>query len=747
MAGNSEITSLTSFANEACDQVAIRGEHSAMPAEFYTDDKNVTDIKEYFTRPKLIDKYVYDNVTRGVMGIVPVTNIALQQSLSNFNRVRGAFGWRGTVCYRIQSISNPFQAGRVKLAFQPLILDAITTIRTDALTPVSQLPGVEMDICETTSAVLKIPFIFPNNYFTVESSGESLGRLALFAMMPATLGVGATAPSITLWQWIEDFELIGATAPSVVPQAGKFKKLPSVAEEAEIPGNLSNVLSAGSKLMSWIGPRVPLISAFSGPTSWMLREAGKIAASYGWAKPLAVTPPGKMINTYNTYQFNSDGPDSSYNLAAFSDNAVSPYVGFAGTDVDEMAIDYIKSVSTAFGIGTVSATDAPSDYLFTCQCCPEALFFNPNSRHTSTINNALGAAYWPTSVSGLSNCFELYRGGLKFKIKIAKTKFHTGRLIVGFIPRPPQITPDIRVPEDPADMQFKSIIWDLREGNELEFDCPFICPLTYLDVRELYGTFFIAVLDPLAGPDTVSQSVPFIVEVCGMPDLEFAKPKSLQRVLAPTNTQFVFQAGNFEPTNTSPNGVAEFAIGEKLNSIKQLISRANLVNTFTSGQHSISLRPSRARFTPGPSMPTGLADVDRTYINYFQGFYALARGGHHVDVVPVGNDMCITAHLIDDKGIENQPLISEGRTALHVKVPYYNNRTRHTVGGNNGGENIQFVRVLLSGTPQTTVGVVYRRAAEDYQLGYYVGAPPLVNEYVVSPTSQVATSVLSTLRS
>jgi len=716
--------------------------------EHYVDEKTVMDIREYFSRPKLIDTVTYNQSSRGVMSTYSNTNNNLNSGLTNFQRVFGSFGWRGTVCFRIQAISNPFQAGRVRLALDPCIGDSNSWPRGTAITPVSQLPGVEMDICESTSSILKIPFVHPLNYFTVSTTagagGTDIGLVTLFAMTPIALGSGGIAPSIAVWRWVEDFELIGACPGNlnVQPQAGRFQrnKLDTAAMEQDaIPGNVSNVLAAGAKFATWLGTKVPLISSYSGTTSWMLRETAKVAASLGWSKPLVTTPLNKMLNTYNTYQFNSDGTDGGNGVGMFSDNAVAPLPGFAGTDVDEMSFDYIKSTFAAIAQPSLSTTDTSSTIIYQCALRPRDLYFQPGAENVG-ITVTSGLSYWPSPVCALQNVFEKYRGGLKFRIKISKTKFHTGRLVVGFIPNFPNNNNKPLIPTNVLDMQYKSVVWDLREGNVLEFECPFICPFAYLDADYYYGNFIVAVIEPLAGPPTVAQTVPFIVEVAGMEDLEFAIPVTAVNSIANLNPDFFAQAGQFQPYATEKDKtVAMYAIGEKINSVKQMISRACLDYTQVG---SGSYQPNLELNFPGVVPPTGLpktaiTGIDSSFLNYFLGWFRFSRGGFMVDVIPVGNDIALTATRFNPTDCTSVPVITEGRTALHIKYPYYNNFSRNLVAaqtpyGVSEKANL-FFSVPAGSTESSTL--IYKRAADDYQLGYFVGAPPLIQRF--SPLGEV----------
>lgn len=741
---NEEVTELTGFLNEACDQVSIRATGTATIPEQYKDVTMVQNVADYFSRPILFSSPTYSNAARGPINNYILTNTTIQTALYNFSRVKGAFGWRATLCFRLQCISNPFQAGILRLAFSPLqgnLPNASTIERTVGITPVSQLPGVELDLAESTSAVLKIPFIHPLNYFSVVAplttpTPETFGTLSLYAYTPVALGAGASNPTLALWLWLEDFELVSATAAEFVTQSGipsKKGKAASSKEADVIPGNLSNVLAAGAKFVSWAGSRIPVISSYAGPTSWFMRQASHIAASYGWSRPLTVLANNKMINTNNVYQNNSDGPDPSFNLGLFSDNAVAPMSGFAGSALDEMSFDYIKSVYSAITVGTLVTTDTVGLIKKSIQVTPSACWFQTGTcRSLNAVfpNGNSGKSFWPSTIFAMGNSFQYWRGGLKFRVKIAKTKFHTGRLVIGFMPYNTRASTTLNVvPTNPNNMQFKSIVWDLRESNTVEFECPFTAPISYLTFAQHCGTFFISVLDPLDGPTTVAQTVPYVVEVCGMDDFEVATPVQPVWPLSPQDTTYLAQSGMSDLTRTAPEHTPSlYCIGEKINSVKQMISRAGIFHIFTaSGSKVVEPLFNQPFWVPTSAAPTAIDQIDSTAFNYWQSFYKFSRGGYHIHVVPSGTDCLLGAQLSANNTISGGSLITEMHTALHVKVPYYNQRSRDVVGdaiGNFGPSNLALV-TFSKKAGSGTEAVVYYRAAEDFQLGYFVGAPPL----------------------
>jgi len=797
VAANSDMTALTNFVNEACDQVSIRSIGSVRLDEQYLDVSNVNEVKDYFIRPKLLNTIPYTATTRGSIATYDVSAATASLNLYNFSRIAGTYGWRATFCFRLQAVANPFQAGIIRMAFSPFegAQNEMPT-RLGSITAISQLPGVELDLAQNTSVVLKIPFIHADNYFTFVSPNgyiQSLGNLGVFAYTPITIAAGTDTPVLALWHWLEDFELISATSNNIVVP-GLFKdgestvsyaKLPPIVEEfaplvedkpaisfvpevletqmgklgasssesTAIPGNVSNVLAAGSNLVRWAANKIPMISSYAGPTSWFLREASKIAASYGWSRPIHVSPLTKMYATSQAYQNNSDAPDPSFNLGLCSENSIAPLPGFAGTDVDEMSIRYITSIYAAVSVATLSTTDAIGSYIKAIELSPGTMFFQTSTlMAASTIGGITpGLSIRPSGLFALGNCFQLYRGGMKFRIKIAKTKFHTGRLILGFTPYRFDLT-NLTRPLDPTNMQFKSVIWDLRESNVMDFECPFVSPLSYLARAESFGTFFIAVLEPLRGPTTVSQSVPMVIEVAGSDDFEFASPTTPYLPPTPRVSAYFAESGDMTVFNKPPSQEPSLlCVGEKVNSIKQVLARASpLLVANASG--TFTFQPDR-HYPVWTNVSLGyLGNVVSTYYNYFMTFYGLYRGGYHYHVVANGEVLATAARVSGNPSfIDSHVQMGTFDSSMHVKMPYYNKRSRAIITGPSGQYPVDNGMSLFV-TRRTVVNpraFVTFRPAEDFQLGYYCGPPGLAIPSPLSdfnPANTLFQSLMATAR-
>jgi hypothetical protein len=249
-----------------------------------------------------------------------------------------------------------------------------------------------------------------------------------------------------------------------------------------------------------------------------------------------------------------------------------------------------------------------------------------------------------------------------------------------------------------------------------------------------FGSFFISVLEPLVGPDTVSTVAPFIVEVAGMSDLEFAVPDSVRLQLAPPETLYLAQSGSFQPFASDTNDqAAQYCIGERLNSVKQLISKAvpasYLVGQDTDVFDDDFVYP---KFLPNAATPTSIGNVRNDYTNYFLPLYAFKRGGFCLDIVPVRTDVTVSAYpYVGNAIIDGLPVLTESNTALHVKMPYYDvrSRTTTTLSRFTTLRNV-FVKCKNDANSQARSAIVYKRAADDYQLGFFICAYPLTRPFL-----------------
>jgi len=333
--------------------------------------------------------------------------------------------------------------------------------------------------------------------------------------------------------------------------------------------------------------------------------------------------------------------------------------------------------------------------------------------------------------------FGRYRGSFKFRIKMSKTKMHTGRVLIGYMPADyfdGQVATQTAVPTDFTAYNFKSAIWDLREGNVFDFECPFMSQYSWLPTNIAYGTFFMYVIEPLAGPPSVATSVPFVVEVAGCSDLEYSVPADNKWFPAPySGTTIVSQMGEGLLGSSTSQKHSLLCVGDRIRSVKQLLNVAcPFTQVSTTGAIASTVVVPWYRFNPTSWSGSAPQDNSNPYTQYITAAYAMGRGGTMVDAVVFGNyiqDVVFTAATTPNRattpGSCNLPVPIENGQA-HFKFPYYSMTPRSWTIPDSTFDPRYVVSVNVGVTAGETPNIIFFiRAADDAQLGYWLGPPPL----------------------
>jgi len=136
----------------------------------------------------------------------------------------------------------------------------------------------------------------------------------------------------------------------------------------------------------------------------------------------------------------------------------------------------------------------------------------------------------------VQNCFSMWRGSINYIFTVPATKYHKGRLRFTFVPGYRGTT----LAGVDVGKCYSSIL-DIQESNVIHLNVPYISTADWMyadfesnfpqsgiypDESSVTGTLFLQVLNPLVAPDTVSNLVDIVVEVCAGPDMRRAVPRS-----------------------------------------------------------------------------------------------------------------------------------------------------------------------------------------------------------------------------
>lgn len=767
----------------------------------YDKDMNneLGDVRRILARPKYYNKVALDNgkFSDFVTLDSEFYNLVFQVK----DRFSGALGFRATTCFRLVLAAPPQVGGLIRCWYNPLDVNGTVenpfnyaytnndhTWRGLDFTAFSQLPGAEMNFEDSTALDFKIPFTSFMSFMPLSDSIDFnpvwLGTFGFTDLLPIRYGIGTTEPTITVYTWLEDIEVIGSINPTlsvIQPQAGE-------PEDVEPDGPLSGPLYKTSKVASLISSHVPSVSSLATPLAWASRLASHAVSAFGYSKPIDNSKTLRQWDTSISFQNNADGPDPCFSMGLLQDNSVKTTNRIGGTDIDEMSIAYLMSKPSA--IARFVIEPATTGRVFSLPLSPHAMYRSTSTDSTVVptlpldvplfyrqANLKPGDIVTPSIPFWLGMLFKKYRGTYKFTVKCNKTRFHGGRLMLVY-------TPSVKTDDDnkilvpgtedlvgtfDLSQYANSKLWDLRESNTCEFECPWISPTEYLQSFVPYGTFSIHVVDNVTMPDTVFQGLDFMVEVCG-DGFDFEHPELNRFFVNPyddyrsADTRYAIQSQSDDPS--------ELCIGERITSLKQLISRAEY---YPAGGFRVRF-PSNA-FARGAIVPSWYkttmtmgqdanGDLIGSYlvknIPYITSAFAFARGGTCFESYGPPGDIYVKQEFVGNANANSQfatgsTLMDYGARTIKIKEPFYSDTIK--IPTNPMEEDVVISGVVRYKPPVTLKSLpktrfyfneyakrfITIRAADDAQLGFFIGAPRLMYSGIPGPIDETTPNPITSI--
>lgn len=605
----------------------------------------VSSIISFLEKPRVYETgsfTINDTVGTFAASVIPrdlLNNTLFKAKLANI------YSMKADIRIRITLNATPFQQGRYMLCWIPTggssnignVSSAWLTQHTYTKTQRTQLPRVEFDLACDTEATLLIPHVSCMSHFLTSTIGtartiSNLGYIQMFPYVPLSVPEGSSTCGYTIWASFENIQLAGV----VIAQSGLDVYPQSPIDREQRAGNIgpiSKQLSNISKSAT-ILTGVPLLSAFASPVAWAANLASKVANVYGWSRPSVISPAQRMQQTPFAYLKNIDQPDMAVPLSIKADNQIELLPGFSGTDVDEMSIDFLKRIP-AYLRESQWTTSATAGTLI------DQLVMSPSNYFTSTVSGTANL-YNYTPVCMLANYFSLWRGSIKITIKLVKTNFHSGRLMIVFNPREAigGVSP-IPTTFDNSQGAYREII-DIRESNEISLLIPFVQIAPWLitdntNSEQFSGLLDIIVLDPLVAPTMVTSYITLLYEVSGGEDMEFAIPKNYQFNMAlPVAPQAGGDPCQTVDTSIGGTGIkpktdafSRSCIGEDINSLRFLLKNPSpLFNKFDANTgYYTAILPYSFSATLCTASGSTESYSGRAFYDMCCGMYALSRGG------------------------------------------------------------------------------------------------------------------------
>jgi len=453
----------------------------------------------YATAPNLVDKLNYFTFLRAKLNVRLVFN------------------------------ATPFQQGRYWMCYSPYDTQS-NRGHTGYAQNLTGYPGVEIDLATGQPAELSVPFMCPMSHFRLTDGEGRFGKIIIAPIVELHSGVTPDTVPFTVFAWFSDVDLVFPTKDVVDTLEAQMGD-----EEAKQAGPLE-VISGGVASIAEVASSVPMLSAVATPVGWIARAVQGAAAMLGLNKETSKAARTHVVNEPGQGYTHADGLDDSTVVGLQQDTGLATNFDVFGLEKDEMAIENIKSKMCAVrGVAQVqlipwTTADLPHSQIFSWQnspsCCQE-------------IGSGIIA---PTTLNYLASMFQFWRGGIKYRVTVAKTAFHTGRLRISYVPaKNGVVTPNT----DEVESCYNWIL-DLSKTSELSFEVPYAnnvpwCKMAFLQEGDSgwnnenrTGTLLFEVLTPLKPASTaVSDQVQLTLWHAGGEDMAFAVPQFGQ--LYPTN--------------------------------------------------------------------------------------------------------------------------------------------------------------------------------------------------------------------
>lgn len=555
---------------------------------------NDVEISKYLSRPIVLARGSITNASTLLTSFTTpedlVTNIIYAPKL------KGYLGFRATLVLRFQVNANPFQQGRIIISFHPELQHKQYSFNN--VYDFVQLPHVELDLSTETEAVFRIPHVSTVPYFNLVTRTGGVGVVKVTMYGAFATGTGTASCSYVCWGHFEDIEMNMPQAQMnsdcfVAQMGGKT----SVSKQEQLSkGPIAIGLGKVSQSASILSG-IPLLSSIAAPVSWITSILANAANVWGFSKPLNVNTITRMNVLDGGYDPNVDGEENARSLAFFSNPGITIDPNFFNSTKDEMSLSYLLSKRGYLNRFIWGTSSSSGDQLYD-------LTLTPRFMYGGATNSSFVSA--PTPVCYLSHMFSYYKGDLVFRLIFVKTKYHSGRIMISFMPGSVNGVSSAFTFDQTSSL-LRDIV-DIRDCTEYSFRVPYMSSTGYTSTLDPYGRMIIHILDPLVVPATCSPNLEVIVEVSAAENFELATPAGqymapicdLNLDYLPTaqmNPECFAENGIGGSISSNSGHVSQYCIGEQIMSTKQLILRTCAVRDWYAGTQTT---PERILITYDP---------------------------------------------------------------------------------------------------------------------------------------------------
>lgn len=582
------------------------------------EDSMLHDVHAILQRPTIVFESSFDTLSP-----LPELNFPesiLDNSVNIVEKLNRFTYFRANIKVRVVFNATPFQQGRYWMFFSPFDSEC-NRPQTGHISNQTGYPGVEIDLASGAPVEVKIPYCAPLSHYDLVNGFSTMGTLKMVELNQIQDGVSPASPAYyTVYAWFEDIEL-AMPNPVKILQAQVGEE-----QQATMGPPISGTANAVSVVARTLANGVPSLAPVLKPVEWVSRAVAGVASTMGYNKPVTLEKNCLITNVPAKGFTNCDGIDTSTKLAAMPDNSLTTEKGLFSTEVDEMDMSYVTSKSCVMEkdiTWNINQSKGTQIYFWPVM---------PGCTETGNASDRIPA----TITAYVASMFSLWRGSLKYRITVAKTGFHTGRLRLTYFPGDSLL----RTAETDVQSAYNWIL-DLSVSSEFEIEIPYIANVpwkrvivdnpgsnAWRDIKHYPGCLQLTVLNQLRrSSDSVADNCPVNIWISGGDDLSFAIPDFGGYVVQTNPTPVPFEESEFpvldaQVFNLTSSGTShdeqmsnnamtmfpkslmdktsaeQLTIGEKIMNLRQLIKRFTITATGNKFPY-VSLNTGRYCF-PGP---------------------------------------------------------------------------------------------------------------------------------------------------
>lgn len=515
-----------------------------------------TSLQKFLSRPTLIDTRTWTTAT--LVGDLGSAIEPWYQFLNNSvitNKIKNYAFLRAKLCIKVVVNATPFHFGLLRVHYEPSVNVAgtgfrRTKIRTNTVStnpyviPYSQLPGTWVYPADNSGGEIHVPFFKHGNWAVLTSASDvkSLGILNYYVAAPLAVASssGSTSITISTFAWLEDVELSGSTAQLTLQSKDEYDGIVSAPASAiaKISRSLENV---------------PLIGKFARATTIGANAVANVASIFGFTNIPNISTVNAVVPTTTPHLASSEisTPVQKLTLDPKQELSIDPALHGLKAD-DELCIKSIVERESTLTLTSWSTADAVGTVIFNANPSP-MLFGRVEILDGALARKAHRVYHTPMSYVGM--LFQHWRGDIIFDFDIVCTKFHKGRLKIGWDPLGSGGTTALN------ENEVYTTIIDIGETNKASIRVPYHQEYEFSRMRGIArdnwsagnalpsnattdnGLLVVSVLTPLMSPVS-PQSVYVRVSVRAAENLEFVNPAVAQgeTSLTPPPSFFAVQA-------------------------------------------------------------------------------------------------------------------------------------------------------------------------------------------------------------